>query len=161
MEREARLARTTPEGPDVQAPRHDERFRRASRLRSSDDFQRLRKVGKRRQGRYVILGFARAESGSDGYDALARVGFSLSKRVGDAVTRNRVKRRLREAVRRRLWQVIPGWDMIFTARPDAAGADYTALRDEVDALLTQARLIQPAGAPSNATEAARDETQAP
>lgn len=161
MEREARLARTSPDEPVGRAPRHDERFQRASRLRSADDFQRVRRAGKRRQGQYLTLGFARSELGDEGAIAPARVGFSVSKRVGDAVTRNRVKRRLREAVRRRLWQVIPGWDMIFTARPDAAGADYTALRDELDALLTQARLLKLADAPTNAADVARDETPAP
>ena len=74
--------------------------------------------------------------------APSRVGFSVSKRVGDAVRRNLVKRRLREVIRRRLWNVAPGWDMIVIARPNAATADYEALRDEVDSLLAQARVLR-------------------
>jgi len=69
------------------------------------------------------------------------VGFSVSKRVGNAVRRNQVKRRLRDVIRRRLWNVAPGWDMIVIARPEAATASYDALRDDVDALLAQAGVL--------------------
>jgi ribonuclease P protein component len=134
VERENDLTRTKPGD-------HGERFRRESRLRSAADFQRVRRVGKRRQGKYLTLSFARAPQDPDRESAeppSTRVGFSVSKRVGDAVTRNRVKRRLREAVRRCLWQVAPGWDMIVTARPEAASADYIALRDDVTTVLAQA-----------------------
>ena len=72
----------------------------------------------------------------------ARIGFSVSKRVGSAVIRNRVKRRLREAIRRRLWKTQPGWDMILIARPEAADAQYAALADEVYDLLRRARLLR-------------------
>ncbi len=82
--------------------------------------------------------------------APARVGFSVSKRVGDSVRRNRVKRRLREAIRRRLWNVAPGWDMIVIARPEAATADYEALRNEVDTLLEQAHVLREPGDQSRA-----------
>lgn len=115
-----------------------ERFGRASRLRTPAEFQRVRRSGKRRQGRFITLHFARNADP----DMPSRAGFSVSKRVGDAVQRNLVKRRLREAVRRRLWNVAPGWDMILGARPEAATAAYEALRDEVDELLGQARLLK-------------------
>ena len=153
MEREGELERTT----------RDERFSREFRLRSSASFQRVRRTGKRRQGRFVTLLFARAAQANGVDPAPARVGFSVSKRVGDAVTRNRVKRRLREVVRRRLWQVAPGWDMILTARPEAASADYTALRTDVEMLFTQARVLRlpdSASVTTNDTNYSRDETQA-
>ena len=102
----------------------------------------MRRTGKRRQGRYLTLFFARGTAVNGTSIAPPRVGFSVSKRVGDAVRRNQVKRRLREVIRRRLWNVAPGWDMIVIARPGASTADYEALRDEVDALLTQARVLR-------------------
>lgn len=121
-------------------------------MRSPDDFLRVRRMGKRRQGRYLTLSFARATPVNGTPVAPARVGFSVSKRVGGAVQRNRVKRRLREAIRRRLWNVIPGWDMIVIARPEAAAADYEVLRDEVDALLEQAHVLREPGERRKATE---------
>ena len=70
---------------------------------------------------------------------LYRYGLSTSRRVGNAVVRNRVRRLLREIVR--LTSLKPGWDIIFIARPAAATADYGALRKLVVGLLSQAQLL--------------------
>ena len=70
---------------------------------------------------------------------LSRCGFSVSTRVGKAVTRNRVKRLLREILR--LTPIKQGWDVIFIARPAAATADYANLEKSVEGLLTRAQLL--------------------
>ena len=72
---------------------------------------------------------------------LSRYGFSVSKRVGKAVVRNRVKRLLREILRRMPLQ--SGWDIIFIARPAVAAADYAGLKIAVEALLSRAHLLEP------------------
>ena len=69
---------------------------------------------------------------------LSRYGFSVSKRVGKAVTRNRVKRLLREIMRQTPLE--PGWDIVFIARVPAATADYMTLEKSVRGLLSRARL---------------------
>jgi ribonuclease P protein component len=70
---------------------------------------------------------------------LSRYGFSVSRRVGKAVVRNQVKRRLREILRSAPLE--PGWDIIFIVRPKAAGASLASLEKSVQGLLSQARLL--------------------
>ena len=71
-----------------------------------------------------------------------RYGFSVSKRVGKAVTRNRVKRLLREVLR--IMPLKSGWDIIFIARPAVASADYASLKRAVEGLLSRAQLLKTA-----------------
>jgi ribonuclease P protein component len=69
----------------------------------------------------------------------SRYGFSVSKRLGGAVVRNRVKRRLREIMR-----VLPleaGWDIIFIVRPKAATASFDTMQKTVRGLLTRAGIL--------------------
>jgi len=73
---------------------------------------------------------------------LSRYGFSVSRQVGKAVTRNRVKRLLREILR--LTPLEPGWDIVFIARPVAATADYASLKESVRGLLSRAGLLKTA-----------------
>ena len=70
---------------------------------------------------------------------LSRYGFSVSRRVGKAVVRNRVKRLLREILR--LAPLQPGWDIIFIARPAAATANYANLKRTIEGLLSRAQLL--------------------
>ena len=72
--------------------------------------------------------------------SLSRYGFSVSRRVGKAVVRNRVKRLLREILRQTPLQ--SGWDIIFIARPAAATADYASLEKSVNDLLWRAQLLK-------------------
>ncbi|GAC1448496.1 MAG: ribonuclease P protein component [Ktedonobacterales bacterium] len=126
-----------------------ERFRREHRLRSPADFVRVRRVGRSVAGPYLSLGYARrerpgaAEAPPDVAQLLGptRVGFAVGKRVGGAVTRNLVKRRLREAMRRRLRLLTPGWDLVVVARPATATANAAQLADELDRLLRRAKVL--------------------
>jgi ribonuclease P protein component len=69
----------------------------------------------------------------------SRYGFVVSKTVGKAVVRNRVRRRLREGIRTLL--VEPGWDIVVIARPKAAAADFHTLRRATAGLLSRAKVL--------------------
>jgi ribonuclease P protein component len=71
--------------------------------------------------------------------ARSRYGFSVGRRLGGAVVRNRTKRRMREIL-----HALPleaGWDIIFIARPKAAKASFANLEKTVRGLLSRARIL--------------------
>ena len=70
---------------------------------------------------------------------ITRFAYSVSKRVGKAVVRNKVRRRLREIVRS--LPTVEGQDVVITARPSAASSDFAALKQELVRLLQRARLL--------------------
>jgi len=70
---------------------------------------------------------------------LSRYGFSVGRRVGKAVVRNRVKRLLREIMR--FTSLQPGWDIIFITRSRAAGVSYAELEAAVRDLLYRVGLL--------------------
>lgn len=72
--------------------------------------------------------------------SLSRFGFTAAKALGNAVVRNRLKRRLREAVRS--LPVAAGWDLVLNARRGAAEADYQRLRTVVSELMARAGVLQ-------------------
>jgi ribonuclease P protein component len=69
---------------------------------------------------------------------LTRCGFAVGRRVGKAVVRNRIKRRLREILRKA--PLSPGWDIILIARIPSAQADYKKLEKTVVTLLVKSGL---------------------
>ena len=71
--------------------------------------------------------------------SLSRYGFSVSRRVGKAVVRNRVRRLLREILRS--LSLNQGWDIVFIARPPAAAVGHAGLRNSATGLLLKARLL--------------------
>jgi len=105
------------------------------RLTRSGDFRRALRHGRCWSDRLVVL--CKHRNGLPG----CRFGFSVSRRVGNAVIRNRVKRRMAEAVRLRCDLVSTGWDVVFVARAGIVGADYWAIERSVTHLLGLAHLF--------------------
>jgi ribonuclease P protein component len=103
---------------------------RAHRLRRSVDFGRAVRLGRRFAAPSLVV---HVLSGEDA--AAVRVGFVVSRAVGGAVVRNRVKRRLRHLVAERLDLVPQGVSIVVRATPPAATSDYTILGHDLDRCL--------------------------
>ena len=104
------------------------------RLRSSGEFSAaLRGRGSARAGSALIVVHANCADARAGQ--LPRVGFVVSKAVGGAVVRNRVKRRLRAQMATRLDRIPAGTDIVIRANPVAAQAVSSDLGGELDRLL--------------------------
>jgi len=71
---------------------------------------------------------------------LSRYGLSVTKKVGKAVQRNRLKRLLKEVMR--LQSLRPGWDIVFIARSTAVSSSYHQLETAVARLLGRAQLSE-------------------
>ena len=71
----------------------------------------------------------------------SRFGFAVNSRIGNAVARNRIKRRLREIVRLRMAAIRPGWDIILIARKPIRSAEYRQMETACARLLRRAQLL--------------------
>lgn len=100
-----------------------------------DEFQRVWEDGQSYAHPLLILRVR-----ANGMDQ-CRFGFVTGKKVGKAVVRNRVKRWMREAMRQRLPNLVPGWDIILIARREAADAHFQDIVAAIDTLIQRAQLV--------------------
>ncbi|MEJ6603398.1 MAG: ribonuclease P protein component [Verrucomicrobiia bacterium] len=103
------------------------RFRAASHLRRPREFMKVRSEGRRYHcGGFVL--WAASRSDDTVTESGPRVGFVASKAaVGNAVARNRAKRRLRDVYRHHQNLVSPGTDLILQARRSLNGLEYSEI----------------------------------
>jgi ribonuclease P protein component len=108
-------------------------------MRRSAEFEQAVRRGARSGTTSLVVHLAREP---DATDDDAHVGFVVAKSVGNAVARNRVKRRLRAVVRHRIDQLPPGGRLVVRALPGSADLDSSVLdRDFERALAGAARRL--------------------
>jgi len=113
---------------------------RRERLRRRKDFLACYQEGKAYAQAHLVLHVRPQPSGR-------RFGFVVGKKVGKAVVRNRVKRRLRAACRECLPVLIDGFDAVFVARKNAGEADYHQLLREMQNLFRSAKVWKESAEP--------------
>lgn len=110
----------------------DERLRKEERLLKRREFLRTQRRGRRYVSALLVVYAARVDR------AWSRLGVTVSRKVGGAVVRNRVKRRLREAFRRNKAQLPVGYDFVWIARVGAGQATWEELSAQALAASAQA-----------------------
>ena len=106
-------------------------------MKRSSEFRRVKEKGENYRGRYMALGVLREEPRESG----VCVGFITTKRLGNAVTRNLVRRRMRALVIETGAQLETGLSLVLIARHHAANAEFAALRKEWKWLCHRAKLF--------------------
>ena len=111
-------------------------FLKSRRLRRRSEYERVRREGATRQGKLLMLNVAAMENSGP-----SRAGFVTSRRLGGAVVRNRVRRRLREIVRQHQHELQTGFCFVLIAKNAAATASYRSLEDEWLRLARRASIL--------------------
>lgn len=101
------------------------RFTRTTRLLKHADFERVYERGQRHFARHMTVFFLPGESRG------ARVGFTVSRVLGGAVERNRIKRRMREAVRRQQHRLDVAADIVVNPKKSVLRVEFQELVQEV------------------------------
>lgn len=126
------------------------------RLRKHADYQRVYKASRKQFGRQMAYFFAlRDEAAAAHSDTTGpRIGLTVPKALGNAVARNRIKRRMRELVRSALPLLSAPVDLVLHPKRSAIDADFALLEREVATIFrsvqaaSERTLAQPALSPS-------------
>jgi len=120
---------------DTQGKRVSGRFSREARLRKHADFDQVYRNGRRLFSAHLTVFFLRRDGGG------TRVGFTVPRAFGGAVERNRIRRRMREAVRLSLGEAGRGVDVVIHPKKSALTADFGELCSEVARILGRVRSV--------------------
>ena len=112
-------------------------FRYSERLHHQKDFDRVFKSGRKLVHPAILIYYFLRKDGSQS----RRLGLVTSSKIGNAVKRNRVKRRLREIFRLNKNEIKPGYDIIFIPRSNSVKMNYVQLKEAVLLLLKRANVL--------------------
>jgi ribonuclease P protein component len=111
-------------------------FAKSQRLTRTSEFERVKQKGSAQRGKLMLLAALTVQNAG-----VSRAGFVTTRRLGNAIVRNRVRRRLREIVRKHQHDLREDFWIVIIARRDAADASYRALEDEWLRLAKRASIL--------------------
>ncbi len=121
--------------PSTAAVKSRRGFPKSSRILKTAGFRRVYDTGLK----YSTRLFAAFYLDQGSRRSTPRAGFTVPRAVGKAVKRNRIKRRIREAVRLELAALDPRWDVVFNPRRGVLDAPFADLRTEVRKLISRCK----------------------
>lgn len=105
------------------------------RLKNPQDFSLVYGQGRPRFGKFIVVSSLPTDR------EVSRVGFAVSKKIGNAVTRNRVKRRLRAIMQEVAPLVKPGFDIVIGAKRSCTTTEFAELRSDLLQILQGSGLL--------------------
>ncbi|QJA09814.1 ribonuclease P protein component [Romboutsia sp. CE17] len=110
-------------------------FNRTQGLKKDSDFRKVYKHGKSFASRYLVMYILNNKSEN------SRIGISVSKKVGKAIIRNKVRRRIKEAYRLNIDENVKiGYDIVFIARVAIKDAEYKDIEKSMKHLVKKAEM---------------------
>ena len=110
-------------------------LKRVNRLKKRYQFNYVYKSGEHFSSEHLVLYVSSSKTKS------IKVGFAVTKKVGHAVVRNKIRRRLREIVQKQLPNLKQNYNIIVVAKENIAGASFEKLSIEMNKLLKKANLF--------------------
>lgn len=112
-------------------------MQKQNRLMKKEDFNKVYRYGKSIANRQFVLYFLPKAQQED-----FRLGISVSKKVGNAVVRNRLRRLVKEVVRLQRTKILSEYDFILIVRKPAVGLEFSAVEQSIRHLLKKAILLK-------------------
>lgn len=109
-------------------------MKKSLRLTKNLEFKNVYRSGRRWTSPFFTMYIKKNDLGC------SRLGVSVSKKVGNSVVRNKIKRRIKEIVRTNYDFIKSGWDIIFSVRPLSVNLDYATMEKEIKTLLKRGRI---------------------
>lgn len=110
-------------------------MKRIFHLTRQRDFSRVKKNGKSVHHKLVILVY------NPNNENISRFAVVASKKIGNAVTRNRVRRRIKACIQENWTNIEPGWDFVFYSRNAIVEAEYHEIGNAIKHLLIEAGVL--------------------
>ena len=109
------------------------------RIKKNDEFQQIFKTGKSFANRQLVIYFVNKLEENE--QTHFRVGLSVGKKIGNAVTRNRIKRYLRQSFRELEDKILPTLNIIIIARQPTKDMEYVEIKKSLTHLLSRQHLL--------------------
>lgn len=113
------------------------KMKKGFRIKDNEEFQLVFKKGKSFANRQLVV-YYMEKTGQSHF----RVGLSVGKKIGNAVTRNRIKRHLRHAFQDLADQIVKPYDIVIIARQPTKDMPYKQFKKSVTHLLSKERLLK-------------------
>lgn len=115
-------------------------MKKMQRLKKNSDFQKVFKNGRSMANRQFVV--YQYKHYRDNHSQYFRVGLSVSKKIGNAVTRNRIKRYIKDVIHRLDNRLPAGYDLIIIARKPTHEMDYHQVKSSLNHVLKRAKLLK-------------------
>ena len=115
-------------------------FRRSVRITKRAAYRKIYDAGRKARGRFFVCFFAQSESAPR--PSGIRLGITVTRKLGNAVARNRIKRLVKEFVRLRQWELSADYDVVVNGLPEASAQDTQALWRDLEAIFQRAGLLK-------------------